>query len=692
MVNKDFFQWKRIVLHPVIEKIYTLLIVFAIGIGALLAISHPGNQALAAEVLLVDQLSQYGITFVFDKDYPTGQFANGDYWVVGPVTLTRITPDFDGTYHGWEVNPIFEGPQGLDARAGNFDASLIPDFPYTAQPNESIVKAISGDLENGDCRPCLQTAAVLTVLSEPPPENGAAIFRPPYVGDEKPFYYVADLHTELLPTYEPVPDAPSLTWVEERYQPVQLDHKGGRTGRCLHPSDHMPDYGANIGMDNGNAALRLMLDDPVGEKLPALIPYVQYGIDLYHMVLLGHTWPAGGGHRPGQKLPLTFASVLLDDPAMQTVIREADFFHEDVGNYYSEVAGKALFGFHNAYWSEEFYWNVLETGGGFKSHADPYGYIDGGAQPGGSYQFCCISQPWKGSALSLHLMPSMKTVWYNQVFFDYVDRWVYQGAWSQPDPCAPYDGNPDHYGVTYGPDGNGGCILDTDPSDGIGRFPDAHGTNIDGGYRYSHFQKEMWDAYREAVEGSTFVDVPFDHWAHDYIEVLYQEGYVAGCSVDPLMYCPDQIMTRAESAVFVERGVHGAEYLQVQPTEQIFTDVPLHEWFAKWATALWEDGYTEGCGTDPLMYCPLQEHTRAEGCVFFLRMMHGVDYVPPDPEGIFADVPLDWWGAKWVEAAYNAGIIPACETDPELKFCPEDPLDRAMGATMMVQAKGLGVP
>jgi hypothetical protein len=78
--------------------------------------------------------------------------------------------------------------------------------------------------------------------------------------------------------------------------------------------------------------------------------------------------------------------------------------------------------------------------------------------------------------------------------------------------------------------------------------------------------------------------------------------------------------------------------------------------------------------------------------VFFLRMMHGVDYVPPDPQGIFIDVSLDWWGAKWVEAAYNAAIIPACETDPELKFCPEDPLNRAMGATMMVQVKGLGIP
>ena len=190
----------------------------------------------------------------------------------------------------------------------------------------------------------------------------------------------------------------------------------------------------------------------------------------------------------------------------------------------------------------------------------------------------------------------------------------------------------------------------------------------------------------------TFADVPFDHWAHDVIEVLYQQGFIAGCSTDPLMYCPDDIMSRAESAVFVERGVHGAEFMPVQPTDEIFADVPLWEWFAKWSTALWADGYTAGCGTDPLMYCPLQGHTRTEGCVFFLRMLHGTDYEPPDPEGIFSDVSLDGWGAKWIEAAYNAGLIPACETTPELRFCPDDPLDRAMGAYMMVQAKGLEVP
>jgi hypothetical protein len=155
------------------------------------------------------------------------------------------------------------------------------------------------------------------------------------------------------------------------------------------------------------------------------------------------------------------------------------------------------------------------------------------------------------------------------------------------------------------------------------------------------------------------------------------------------MYCPEQAMTRAESAVFVERGVHGAGFVPSDPGSQVFDDVPLFEWFAKWATGLWDDGYTSGCGTNPLIYCPLLGHTRTEGTVFYLRMLHGSAFVPPTAQGIFADVDPGFWGAKWIEAAYNAGLIPACETSPQLKFCPDDPLTRAMAAYMMVQAKGL---
>jgi hypothetical protein len=191
--------------------------------------------------------------------------------------------------------------------------------------------------------------------------------------------------------------------------------------------------------------------------------------------------------------------------------------------------------------------------------------------------------------------------------------------------------------------------------------------------------------------GPTFLDVPSDHPYYEYIEALYQNGYVAGCSSDPMMYCPGRVMDRAESAVFIERGIHGAEHLPTQPTEVVFADVALSQWYAKWTHGLWEDGYTAGCGKDPLIYCPDQDHTRAEGCVFYLRMMYGADYEPPQGPGYFEDVDPSQWYADWVDACWEAGIAEPCGTEP-LQFCPEDGLTRAVAAYMMVQAKEIPLP
>jgi len=76
--------------------------------------------------------------------------------------------------------------------------------------------------------------------------------------------------------------------------------------------------------------------------------------------------------------------------------------------------------------------------------------------------------------------------------------------------------------------------------------------------------------------------------------------------------------------------------------------------------------------------------------VFYLRMLNGAAYEPAQPtQQTFADVPLETWYANWVQAAYDAGLLTACQTTPELRFCPNDPLTRALAAYMMVQAKGL---
>jgi len=232
------------------------------------------GSAKITDAATTNKITQSVFTFFFDKQYTYGQFANGDYWVVGPVTITRITPDFDGKNYGWEVNPTIYDRTGLQDRcaSGNLaiDPSKVPALPYTAQPNQSIVKASP----SGVNLPCIKSAAVLTVVGSPPPGNGADILRPPYVGSEKPYYYVSQMRTGLLPSFAPVANMHTLEWVEKRFRPVWLDHaKPGNLRRAMHPDDHMYDYGADVAMEFGDGLLRLMMNDSLQDKMPALINY-----------------------------------------------------------------------------------------------------------------------------------------------------------------------------------------------------------------------------------------------------------------------------------------------------------------------------------------------------------------------------------------------------------------------------------
>lgn len=197
-----------------------------------------------------------------------------------------------------------------------------------------------------------------------------------------------------------------------------------------------------------------------------------------------------------------------------------------------------------------------------------------------------------------------------------------------------------------------------------------------------------------AFRPQTFLDTPPSHTFWGSIERLYADGFVAGCSSDPLLFCPDDTLTRAEGAVFVVRGVHDATYDPPDPSVQVFIDVPLAAWYADWVDRLWIEGYTAGCGGSTpgvdLIYCPLAGNSRAEGAVFYLRMLHGPSYVPLDPTvQIFDDVIISEWYAKWVHQAYSDGLIDPCQETPSMLFCPDDPMTRGLAADVMVRAKGL---
>ncbi len=134
-------------------------------------------------------VTQRGITFTFNTNYEVGTFANGDYWVWGPVTITAMTPAYTGSENGWEVNPEVGTYHGFDAVCKyetTYDSTRVPSLPYTSTATvESIVKIISN---GGIDRPCVATSVVLTVVGSIPANDGSTVFRPPYVGTTKPFY------------------------------------------------------------------------------------------------------------------------------------------------------------------------------------------------------------------------------------------------------------------------------------------------------------------------------------------------------------------------------------------------------------------------------------------------------------------------------------------------------------------------
>lgn len=108
----------------------------------------------------------------------------------------------------------------------------------------------------------------------------------------------------------------------------------------------------------------------------------------------------------------------------------------------------------------------------------------------------------------------------------------------------------------------------------------------------------------------------------DWIERLYAESITSGCLTDPLRYCPDRAVTRAEMAVFLLKAEHGPGY--VPPScVGIFADVPCVPGvgFADWIEKLYGEGITAGCNLpgDPPTYCPDDPNTRGQMAVFLVK-------------------------------------------------------------------------
>ncbi|MXZ95236.1 MAG: hypothetical protein F4Y99_04830 [Acidimicrobiaceae bacterium] len=114
---------------------------------------------------------------------------------------------------------------------------------------------------------------------------------------------------------------------------------------------------------------------------------------------------------------------------------------------------------------------------------------------------------------------------------------------------------------------------------------------------------------------SRFADVRAGQWWSGHVERLASLRITLGCAVDPLMFCPDDPVTRGQMASFLVRAFELAEadpagFEDVADTGH---DADIHTLFAA--------GITVGCSAERLLYCPQQPTTRAEMAVFLTRAL-----------------------------------------------------------------------
>ncbi|MBN2137336.1 MAG: hypothetical protein JW720_05995 [Sedimentisphaerales bacterium] len=465
-------------------------------------------------------VSQYGITWTFEKPTRVGQFVNGDWYVVGPVTVKVIDPnplygneipraELDSmdrqrsqehrVRNGFMLNPPAKMEVAYDSGVRNwFTPSLIQHLPVAMKSGDSLVSTISmpknlilhaqlrNKIERGvdDSSP-IRTAAVLTCVGEPQPPDA---FRPAFCDREQRIYLARNLKRDLLPAAKATESIPAIQ------QYIRFTRRPW-VGTCFfgfeEPVENMPQYGLEYGRVAGISALLLCTNLEPQQKEPLLVNLVQVGIDLGGIIRAGHPgWTGWGGHGSGRKLPIVFAGLLLGDDQLANINKSFPkaSFGEDEQTAYGPcwTGAKVVFAGHSGIDAASGQGRSRGSEWGPYEHTPPSQWGDG-QNTSESYRRCCTSIGWVAQALALRLMHAEKS-WNHDAFFDYVDRWMYE-----------------------------------DDAAFVKKIKEATGRDHDKdwarqGQAWDAFVNEMWAKHRPRLE------TPIDGWKQEHDETRYRKA------------------------------------------------------------------------------------------------------------------------------------------------------------------------
>jgi hypothetical protein len=396
---------------------------------------------------LKESVSQFGITWTFERPARVGQFINGDWYVVGETIVKAIDPKplwdeevkdanatierkADGKYlrNGSVLNMKANDPVGtaFDSRSPRYSSSVRTNRPPIAmKPGDALVSTITeGRLRPGSgSSSSTKSVAVLTCLKEPVPADA---FRPGYTDRDQKIYLSRNLRRELLATLPRIPKTPEISESVAIFQGPWLEVGG--FGADVAPYEG-EGYGAAIARSGGTATLQLNLDFKPEEKERLLVSFMQYGLDLWSLLKNGHPgWQAWGGWGAGRKWPIVFTGLMLNDPQMASPEKAVPkaVFQEDMQTMFDDCwtgAGVVYCGHvgkdgHKG----DFGWGAFEN-------LPPSRWPGDWDYPiGNAYRVNSTQENWIGQALAARIM-NAEEAWSHDAYFVEMDRWM-----TEPDP------------------------------------------------------------------------------------------------------------------------------------------------------------------------------------------------------------------------------------------------------------------
>jgi hypothetical protein len=174
----------------------------------------------------------------------------------------------------------------------------------------------------------------------------------------------------------------------------------------------------------------------------------------------------------------------------------------------------------------------------------------------------------------------------------------------------------------------------------------------------------------------SFIDVPVDHWAFGWIEMMYANGITTGYPDGT--YRPTGNVSRAQMASFIIRALFGEDF-SYSPTPH-FTDVLSGHWAFKYVQKMYDEGITTGYADGT--YRPSQNVQRSQMASFIIKALYpgGFTYTLTP---FFSDVLESHWAFQYVQKMYDDGITTGYADGT---YRPSQDVSRAQMAAFIMRA------